>query len=186
MFERGFKSWCERRAIEIRRALNLKQHEKLDPRLVAQHLDIRVWIVQDVPGLSPESMQLLTERENSTWSAITIVEGEKTLIILNSSHSPGRQSNDLMHELAHIILRHLPEAMEIGPQGIALRQSYNKQQEQEADWLAACLLLPRPALIRIKRARVDLIEAATSYGVSRAMLNYRLAVTGVNAQFSSP
>jgi Zn-dependent peptidase ImmA (M78 family) len=186
MFERGFKSWCERRAVETRKALCLKEHESLDPRALAERLGIDVWDPKCIPRLSQRANNLLLKPPgNSTWSAVTLVEGDRTVIILNSSHSSGRQSNDLMHEIAHIELGHLPDIIEIGAQGIALRHNYNKQQEQEADWLAACLLLPRPALVRIKRARIELLEAAKSYGVSQAMLRYRLAITGVNAQFSS-
>src|SRR5258705_9198107 len=58
-----------------------------------------------------------------------------------------------------------------------------RQQEEEADWLSGCLLLPREALINIKRRRIAEANAATEYGVSVKMLNYRLAMTGVNWQF---
>jgi hypothetical protein len=185
MFERGFKSWCEKHAIETRKLHGLKQHERLDPYEVARRLNVTVWTEKDVPGLSAASLSLLNGSPGaSTWSAVTLVHGERRLVILNSSHSPGRLSNDLMHELAHIILKHSPSAMEISEHGVALRKNYDKQQEQEADWLAACLLLPRPALVNIKRLRKDIAAAAQEYGVSPAMLNYRLAVTGVNAQFA--
>lgn len=185
MFERGFKSWCEKRAVEIRKELGIKQHEKLDPAALALHMKVRVWAVDDVPGLSDSSKDLLLKDPGaSLWSAVTLFDGEKRLVILNSSHSAGRRSNDLMHELAHLILGHSPSSMERCEGGLALRSNCDKKQEQEADWLAACLLLPRPALVSIRRANHDLANAASLYGVSQAMLNYRLAVTGVNAQFS--
>lgn len=184
MFERGFKSWCERRAVELRKELGLKQYEKLDPNNLAARMNVRVWVVEQVPGLSDKSKEdLLTDPGSSLWSAITLVDGTKRLIILNSSHSLARRANDLMHELAHMILGHSPSLMEISEGGIPLRSNRDKKQEQEADWLGACLLLPRPALVTIMRGNSDLDEAATRYGVSKAMLNYRLAVTGVNAQF---
>jgi len=59
-----------------------------------------------------------------------------------------------------------------------------KQQEAEADWLAGCMLLPRDALVTIKQRRIAPEDAAQVYGVSRAMLKYRLAITGVNYQFT--
>jgi len=184
MFARGFKTWCEQYALSTRKELGLSQHEKLDPYSLAERLNTKVWNVEEVPGLSAGSQSLLTGRGGSMWSGVTLVRGEKRLIILNSSHSAGRQSNDLMHELSHIALGHSAAALEFSEEGTALRRNYDKQQELEADWLAGCLLLPRPALVKIKRLGLDLAEAAMSYGVSRKMLNYRLAITGVNAQFS--
>ncbi len=62
-------------------------------------------------------------------------------------------------------------------------KNYDKVYEEEADWLSSCLLLPREALVDIKRRGIDPSEAAEEYGVSVRMLNYRLAMTGVNRQF---
>ena len=44
---------------------------------------------------------------------------------------------------------------------IALR-AHNKEQEDEASWLAGCLLLPRDALFSIRRRRLSDEEAAGS------------------------
>ena len=183
MFERGFKTWCEKRALEIRKELKLKQHEKLDPRLLAQHLNVRVWKVEDVPSLTAGSRNLLLGTGADDWSAVTLIEGDRKLIILNSSHSEGRLSNDLAHELAHIILEHVPQELAMTPDGICLRQHHDLLQEQQADWLAASLLLPRPALVFIKKTFSDLQSAASQYGVSKRLLDYRLAVTGVRNQY---
>jgi IrrE N-terminal-like domain len=65
--------------------------------------------------------------------------------------------------------------------GLALR-TYNEEQEQEADWLAGCLLLPRDALLAIRRRRLSDEEICSEYGVSPAMLRFRLNITGVDVQ----
>ena len=65
-----------------------------------------------------------------------------------------------------------------------LLKSYDQQQEEEADWLSGCLLLPREALVSIKSQKLQPSDAAQIFGVSVKMLNYRLAMTGVNRQFS--
>lgn len=62
-------------------------------------------------------------------------------------------------------------------------ESYSRKDEEEADWLSGCLLLPRPALMHIKRRMVDEEAVAEHYMVSRAMLKYRLDVSGVNYQY---
>jgi Zn-dependent peptidase ImmA (M78 family) len=183
MFERGFKTWCEKLAVDIRRELRLKAHQQLDPRQLAKHLKIRVWHVEDVPNLSSESTRLLLGAGSSDWSAVTLMDGAKRLIILNSSHSAGRLSNDLAHELSHIILGHIPEKLPMKEGEIALRPRVDILQEKEADWLAASLLLPRPALLFIRRTYSDFHIAATEYYVSRRLLDYRMLVTGVRSQF---
>jgi Zn-dependent peptidase ImmA (M78 family) len=65
--------------------------------------------------------------------------------------------------------------------GTALR-THNEEQEEEANWLAGCLLLPREALMFIRRGRMSDEGACSHYGVSLAMLRFRFNVTGVDVQ----
>jgi Zn-dependent peptidase ImmA (M78 family) len=65
--------------------------------------------------------------------------------------------------------------------GIALR-THNKEQEDEANWLAGSLLLPRDALFSIRRRRLTDEEACQEYGVSLAMLRFRFNASGVDIQ----
>ena len=70
-----------------------------------------------------------------------------------------------------------------GGEDLALR-GYNASAEEEADWLAAALLLPREALVHLRSRRVSDLEACELYGVSNQMLAFRMRVTGVERQFS--
>lgn len=187
MFERGFKAWCERYAGEKRKELKLHPEDPLDPHLLAKNLGIKVLTPNKVPGLSHDALSILLRNDGKTascWSAVTIVAGSRTAVILNSSHSPGRQSNDLAHELAHRIRGHDTHAMEVSAEGIMLISEYDKDQEEEADWLAGCLLLPRDALVRIKANGTDTATAADLFGVSTRMLKYRMSMSKVERQFS--
>jgi Zn-dependent peptidase ImmA (M78 family) len=58
-----------------------------------------------------------------------------------------------MHELAHIILGHRPAKLFLSTSGIPLR-THDKDQEDEAEWSAGCLLLPRPILLFIARGKM--------------------------------
>ena len=52
-----------------------------------------------------------------------------------------------MHEMAHLICKHKPaELVPVGGFPFSLRE-YDAVQEEEANWLGACLQLPRPALL---------------------------------------
>lgn len=183
VFERGFKSWCERLSLQKRTELGIKAFDPLDARALAQNLNISVWSIDQVPGLPSETKKILLGEGSASWSAATICLGKKRLIILNSSHSPARQASDLTHELSHHLLGHKPAGLGVSGAGTMMLESYDQQQEEQADWLSGCLLLPRDALVQIKKRRTDMTTAAKQYGVSLAMLRYRIGVTGVNYQF---
>jgi len=187
VFERGFKTWCEKYAVEKRRTLGLAPTAPLNAIALAKHLGVRVWTPHDVPGLSAHSLSVLLRNDGVTpscWSAVTLVVGDKVVVILNSSHSPARQASDLTHELAHRIRGHEAQEVAVSEEGLMLLKSYDKAQEDEADWLSGSLLLPRDALISIKRRNLDDETASVQYGVSMKMLIYRMSMTGVNRQFA--
>jgi len=183
VFARGFKSWCERVAVQQRRELNSGPTDPLDPHLLARHLSVRIWTPEQVPGLDHECLKVLTQEDPGSWSAITICTDSTNLIIVNPTHHDGRRSSDIMHELAHIIIGHEPARVDLTEDGLLILSSYNKQQEEEAKWLSACLLLPRDALLLIRRQRLTPEAAAVRYGVSVPMLNYRMNVLGLGQQF---
>ena len=106
---RGFKSWCERTAAEYRQTLRVPITAALDPRILAEHLDVRVLMPEDVLGPADVSLTQLTVIGRGSWSAVTISQRGIRLVILNSGHPETRQANSLAHELAHIILNHTSE-----------------------------------------------------------------------------
>lgn len=182
MFERGFKAWCEKLALQYRKDLGRRPIDPLTHTDVAKHLGITVCSTSDFPELSAEARRNLGA-EDAGWSAVTLDSGGGKLIIVNHTHSERRRSSDIMHEVAHHILEHQPSEIELSAEGLLMLETYSRKQEEEADWLAGCLLLPRPALVHIRKRFRDYEEAAERYLVSMAMLKYRLDVSGVNYQF---
>ena len=87
-----------------------------------------------------------------------------------------------MHELAHIILGHTPSRVDVTEDLQLLLRTHDRAQEDEANWLAGCLLLPRPVLVAVQRRRTQPGDAAREYGVSVPMFTYRLQVSGVQIQ----
>lgn len=180
----GFKAWCERTALEKRTALTLAASAPLSARALAQHMGVRVWYPDEIPNISPELSASIAEIEPGAWSAATIVHGEQSLVILNARHPAGRQSNDLMHELAHLICGHVPSQTQMLPDGTMMLTDYDADQEEEADLLGATLLLPRVALTAIMEASLTIEAAAELYVVSEELLKMRLQRAGVYQQFS--
>jgi len=184
VFERGFKTWCERISIQQRRDLNLSPTDPLDPYQLADKLKVKIWAAEQVPDLDPKYLRTLLHEDASSWSAVTLKVGLHSLIIVNSAHSKARQASDLMHELAHIIIGHDPSRIDVSEDGLLMLHSYDKKQEDEANWLAGCLLLPRESLMFIRRQKLSNREIQIKYGVSSNMLEYRLRMSGVDFQIS--
>lgn len=182
MFRRGFKSWCDQTAISLRKQRGLHPSAPLPAQVLGEALNVEIVAPSELEDLAADCLQRLLSVHSECWSAITIPSNPRPLVVFNPAHSLARQNSDLMHELAHILLDHEPGITFIDPHsGCALR-SHEKIQEEEASWLAGCLLLPRDALLKIKRANWTDEQACEIYGVSSQMLVYRMNASGVNIQ----
>lgn len=178
---RGFKAEAERRAAAARESLGVPLNAPIDPWAYAIQLNVRV-LDFDKLGLPPKDASQLTVVDGDSWSAMTVQLEGVLAIVLNPSHAITRKRNDLMHELAHVELSHVPARVEVSETGLLLLSDYSDEQEQEADWLAASLLLPRDGLIQMRSTRQTAAEIANHYGVSEALCEWRLRMTGVDVQ----
>ena len=133
-------------------------------------------------GLPAATVRQLTVTDQDSWSAMTLQEGETIGIVLNPAHAQTRQRSDLMHELAHVELKHVPARVEVSKTGLLLLSDYSDEQEQEADWHAAAYLLPRDGLLKLRGRGKSTEEIAAHYAVSRALCEWRLRMTGVDVQ----
>jgi IrrE N-terminal-like domain len=181
MFRRGFKSWCEETALNVRTHQGLVPTAPLSPFVLAQELHVEVIEPSALTELREDVRRRLLGEHSDCWSAITI-PGTRHLIVYNPRHSAARQNSDLMHELAHILLGHKPTMMFMDPQNDLALRTHDQTQEEEANWLAGSLLLPREVLLHIKRRGLDDSASCREYGVSEKMLTYRMNVSGVNLQ----
>ena len=182
--DRGFKSWVERAAAGIRHELGLDVHEALEPARLAEHLDVRLMVPHEVVGVSKQVLDQLHLHDPWGWSAVSIALDHHAIIIYNPKHSTGRQASDIMHELAHIILDHKPGTLIVSQDGDLAMRSYDGKQEEEANYLAWGLLLPREALVFAKRLPLSPRQIAERYGVSEPLVKFRMNLTGVNRQFA--
>jgi len=155
----------------------------LSPFVLARELRVEVIDPSALRELSEDVRRRLLGEHSDTWSAIT-VPGKCPLIVYNPRHSTARQNSDLMHELAHILLGHKPPMIFMDPNHDLVLRSHDQTQEEEANWLAGCLLLPREVLLHIKKTDLSDGHACGDYGVSEKMLSYRMNVSGVNLQFT--
>ena len=175
---RGFKTRAEQLAQEVRRDLGLRPTDPLDPVALATRLGTFVMPIEDLvlDGATPKAIHRL--QSCGEFSAATLTTSRNRLILYNSREPLTRLANSLTHELSHLLLAH-----EAAPalDDLACR-IWNTQQEEEANWLAATLLVPRSAALQIVRSDLSLADAARVYGVSVRLMGWRLNTTGAFAQ----
>jgi hypothetical protein len=184
-FERGFKSWAERLSADVRRDMDLKPEDPVEPLRLAEFFEIAVFTPQTL-GLPEDVLDQLLNKDPWGWSGVSLqLPSGNGLIIYNPKKSKQRQTSDITHELAHFILHHQPATIILSPDGDLAMRSFDKKQEDEANWLAFCLLLPRAALLSSKYAGLTVDEIADRYQVSKVLVNFRLNISGVEAQLQA-
>jgi hypothetical protein len=174
-FRHGFKATADRISLELRSELGLGSRERLDPGALAEHLCVPVLTLRDLRRLAPDAVGHFLGAARSTFSAATVyVNRSKRIIVTNPAHAATRQMNSLCHELSHIVLEHEAEA----PLNVVGGRDWNSAQENEADWLAGCLLIPNEAAHCAARAGDTDGDVARSFGVSPALAAWRMRMTG--------
>ena len=179
---RGFKSEAERIADRERAKLGVGPDEPTDLPTLATLLGVEIRAGDD---LIPRQRFADLERiQPGAFSSCTILPSpDRKVIIFNPLPSRSRQTSDIAHELAHVILDHdLSRIERLG--GITFL-TCDTAQEEEANWLSGCLLLPRPSLLVATRKGWDTSKISEAYGVSEQMAQYRLNVTGVLRQYTA-
>jgi hypothetical protein len=177
-FRRGFKTFADNKSIELRKELGIKPSHRLPGLELAIHLKVQIQYPEDVPGIDPDCLNHLLGNGSSEWSGLGLHVREKVIVIINNSHSLGRQESTIMHELAHVICEHpMGEFKALGG-GILLRD-YNKVHEEEADWLGGCLLLPGRALYYAHKDGLSKQEIGEKFSASPEMVQYRMNMCGI-------
>ncbi|MDY6948403.1 MAG: ImmA/IrrE family metallo-endopeptidase [Pseudomonadota bacterium] len=178
---RGFKALTERNAVAARQALGLEPLARLDAFQYAKHLNVHVTEPKAL-GLSQASLHQLLVEDSDSWSALTLQDQGVSMIVINSAHADTRQQADVMHELAHIELGHAAARVDVSKSGVLLLSEYSDEQEQEADWHAAAFLVPRDGILQMRSRQASTSEIASYYGVSEALCEWRIRMTGVDVQ----
>lgn len=179
-YRRGFKKQAEELALAVRAEMDLTWNDPLDPLALARHVQVPVFELEDLlaAGLSRNSLDHLLGKGRSEFSAALFERNGMRLIVANPVHSKGRQASNIVHEVAHLLLEHEP------PEAVleAGCRRWDPMMEREADWLAGELLVPRQAALSIARNGGDVDAAAVRYGVSGAMMRWRLNHSGAIKQ----
>lgn len=160
--------------------LDLSPSARINVGKLAEHLGV---VVRGADELVPLSeLKRLDELQPGCFSAATIhLPNGKVIAVTNPlNESVARRDSDLAHELAHVILGHQPS--QVDRVGDLTFFDCDPEQEEEANWLAGCLLLPRPLLLTAARQGLTAEQIAEENSVSIQMARFRLNTSGVYFQ----
>ena len=178
---RGFKSEAERISTRVWDELGVNPGESIDPEAIAGLLGVEVRSGDEL--VPSDRFSILEGLQPNAFSACTFrLSPGKAAVVFNPLSAKTRRASDITHELAHIFLNH--EMGRVERLGNATFLTCDAVQEEEASWLAGCLLLPRWLLLSEVRKGIDTQRIAKKCGVSEEMVRYRLNVTGVARQVS--
>lgn len=176
---RGFKSEAERTVERVRSDLGLSAVVPIDPTELGQLLGVEIRAGDEL--IPRERFCDLDRIQSGAFSACTLQPSPGRLVVVyNPISGLPRRRSDLAHELAHILLDH--KLSRIEKLGDMTFLSGDATQEEEANWLSGCLLLPRALLLNEIAKGSGAKDIAEKYDVSVEMASYRLNVTGVARQ----
>ena len=173
---RGFVKEANEISDSIRRELGLAASAPLNPWRVAEHLDIPVLGMRSFTDDAPSAVFHFSGSGQSAFSGATVFYELSRIIVHNDSHSIGRQANDVSHELSHALLLHDPSPA-LDDLGCRF---WDQNIEDEATRLGGTLLVPLDAALLIARKGISAEQAATEYGVSTKLMNFRLNITNAH------
>lgn len=171
---RGFPTEANWIASDVRAELGLEPEDRLDPLTLADALDIPVTRMSELRREAPRVVAYFSGPQQGAFSAMTLFCGRRRTIIHNDAHSPARQVSNITHELSHGLLLH-PRTPPLD--AVGLRAS-DRALEEEAGWLTGALLISEASALLIAERGWSVETAATHYGVSQRMVQFRLNVTG--------
>ena len=176
---RGFKTQAERLANDLRARLGCGEEQPAPLDAIAE--DLRVQLLPADRLIARERLEELQRLQPDAFSAGTfrLADGRR-FIVFNPLHGPGRTRSNQAHELAHILLDHKVRTIE--RVGDLKFLTCDTEQEEEADWLGGCLLLPRPLLLQAAYAGMGPGDIAVAYETSEQMARFRLNTSGVLVQ----
>lgn len=169
----AFRQRCESIATEQRSLLGLRAFDPLSAATLAAHLSAVLFTPQQLPSLTSEQVSLLLA--SNSWST-AVVRQDPLWIVYHPQHAPARRESDVMHELAHVLLKHLLVGFD-PTTGLPNRR---QQDEDEATYLGGCLQIPRRGLLWAVERTMTLTEICAHFGASEKMIRFRGNVAGVS------
>ena len=160
-----------------------RDDQRLDPFELARYANLLVIAVDEIKGLSDETLNELLSSGRDKWSggaaSHKLPNGQK-LIILNPTHGKNRHNATLMEEVCHVFLGHKPSRLAIenrDKRGNVIARDYNADIEEEAYSTGAAALVPYNSLRKFVEMGKTSAQIARHFNVSRALVEYRIKIS---------
>ncbi len=180
----------EIRAMGLRDFAGLRRDDDpLDPFALAQYAKLLVISFDQIEGLSEETREHLLGVGTNAWSGGTCsrpLPNGWRLVILNPKHGQARNNATLMEEVCHVFLGHKANRLSIvaqNRQGKTVARDYNEADEEAAYSVGAAALVPFAGLRKLVRDGKSSSEIARHFNVSRELVEYRLKVSRLWAEY---
>ncbi|MBA3241035.1 MAG: ImmA/IrrE family metallo-endopeptidase, partial [Acidobacteria bacterium] len=180
----------EIRALGLRDFAGLRRDdEPLDPFELAYFAKLFVVDFEQISGLSEETREHLLGAGINDWSGGTCsrpLPNGWRVVILNPKHGKARNNATLMEEVCHVFLGHKANRLSIvaqNKQGKTVARDYNEADEEAAYAVGAASLVPYAGLRQLMRRGQTSIEMARHFNVSRELVEYRLKVCRLWAEY---
>lgn len=166
-------------ASELRSLFGIPSNQPVPLARLAEHLNVEIVSADEL--VPRKALEELTEIQSDAFSGGTFqLPSGRRFVVFNPVHDKGRIESSKAHELAHLLLDHTSRSLErVGPLTFL---TCDTEQEEEADWLGGCLLLPRDVLLDAARQGRTYQQLAEQYQTSEAMARFRLNASGVLIQ----
>lgn len=158
----GFKSKANALARKARSALGLAATAPLSPLRLAEKMGIAVAPLSSFASECASAVRHLMKVDRRAFSAGTFHLAGRTLVVFNDANPGDRQASDVAHELSHVLLEHpmLPILDDLGC------RHFDKDLEEQANWLGPALLISEEAALHIARQGWTVEQAAVEYEVT--------------------
>ena len=177
---RGFKAEAERLAAQARTEMGLGPYKPMDIKALTGHVGAHLRTADELTSLA--KLEELEALQPGAFSACTFDLGTRKAIVVSPLASAERRRSDVSHEASHLLDHKVREVEQVGSLSFF---TCDPDEEQEANWLAGCLLLPRDLLVRSLRSGLDAAAIAEANTVSIQMANFRLRATGAERQVTA-
>ena len=180
----------EVRALGLRDFAGLRRDdEALDPFALAHYAKLLVVDFDQIEGLSDEAREHLLGVGTNAWSGGTCsrpLPNGWRVVILNPKHGRARNNATLMEEVCHVFLGHKANRLSIvaqNRQGKTVARDYNESDEEAAYSVGAAALAPYAGLRRLLGQNKTSVEMARHFNVSRELIEYRLKISRLWAEY---
>ena len=174
---RGAKAGLSRLALEVRGELGHDANSVLDPVDLAAEYGVPIYRIGDAKafGCPAGVIEYFAGSGLGNFSAALVPTGRGRFIIENDFHALTRRRSSLAHEMSHVLLEHEFAGAILGPDGC---RAMEKEDEEQADWLAGELLIPTDTARRLGVKGMSDQAVANHYGISPKRAAMRLNLSG--------